>query len=101
MAIINEINGGKGMTRREIAQKAVDRLRGELEAALVRLDKAIADEAGRVGKSAKKAESARKRAISGLMGLGKTEEEAIALVDGPVAKVILRKGKGKAEEVNA
>ena len=40
-ANVHQLNGGKGLSRREICQRAVDKLRTELEAAEARLLTAI------------------------------------------------------------
>lgn len=43
MTSLHEINGGKGLSRVEIAQRAYDKAKARMEECKARLDKAIAD----------------------------------------------------------
>jgi uncharacterized protein (DUF3084 family) len=56
---VNQLNGGIGLTRVQIAQRAVDRLKEQLQAAEERLNKAILAEAE--GGGSKKAAAEAKR----------------------------------------
>ena len=69
-------NSGKGLSRVEIAQRAVIRLRSELKGAELRLDQA--KEAEVAGAENRKAKAAKKEkaAIRALVAIGKTEAEA-------------------------
>jgi len=55
----NQLNGGIGLTRVQIAQRAVDRLKEQLQAAEARLNAAILTEAEGGGQKKKEAEARR------------------------------------------
>lgn len=67
-------NSGKGMSRVEIAQRAVDALRAKLAKAEDRLETAIRQAEERAEKEAKKAPDAIKRAIKNLRTAGLNAE---------------------------
>jgi hypothetical protein len=75
MANTHEINGGKGMTRVEIAQRAYRKAQDKADAAKARLDKAIAD--------AKESEEKAKDKTSARLA------KALALVEEAKAKGLL------------
>ena len=78
----HEENGGKGLSRVKIAQRAVDSLRAKLEAAEARLEEAKKKEKEGGAKKKEKVKKVRERAIKVLMDAkGINRDEAIKILD--------------------
>lgn len=69
--------GGKGLTRVEIAERAVAKAKGNLDAAQERLARAVQEEEGRAEKKKERARKAKDRAVAVLVKAGMSREKAL------------------------